>query len=116
VSLINTLLSMRVDLNTKKPVLANMTGGLSGPAVFPVALRMVWQVYEAVSIPVIGLGGIASAENVIEMMLAGATAVQIGAMNLVQPTVCRDIIEQLPAVMDRYGIENLSEITGGAHR
>ena len=116
VSLINTLLSMRVDLNTKKPVLANMTGGLSGPAVFPIALRMVWQVYEAVSIPVIGLGGIASAENVIEMMLAGATAVQIGAMNLVQPTVCRDIIERLPAVMDRYGIENLSEITGGAHR
>ena len=116
VSLINTLLSMRVDLNTKKPVLANTTGGLSGPAVFPVALRMVWQVYEAVSIPVIGLGGIASAENVIEMMLAGATAVQIGAMNLVQPTVCRDIIEQLPSVMDRYGIENLSQITGGAHR
>ena len=116
VSLINTLLSMRVDLNTKKPVLANTTGGLSGPAVFPVALRMVWQVYEAVSIPVIGLGGIASAENVIEMMLAGATAVQIGAMNLVQPTVCRDFIEQLPSVMDRYGIENLSQITGGAHR
>ena len=116
VSLINTLLSMRVDLNTKKPVLANTTGGLSGPAVFPVALRMVWQVYEAVSIPVIGLGGIASAENVIEMMLAGATAVQIGAMNLVHPTVCRDIIEQLPSVMDRYGIENLSLITGGAHR
>ncbi|MBO6039782.1 MAG: dihydroorotate dehydrogenase [Oscillospiraceae bacterium] len=116
VSLINTLLSMRIDLKTKKPVLANTTGGLSGPAVFPVALRMVWQVYEAVSIPVIGLGGIASAEDVIEMMLAGATAVQIGAMNLVQPTICRDITEQLPAVMDRYGIDTLADIIGGAHR
>ena len=113
-SLINTLMSMRIDLKTKKPVLSNVTGGLSGPAVFPVALRMVWQVAGAVKIPVIGLGGVSSAENVIEMMLAGATAVEIGAMNLTQPTVCRDIIAELPETMDRYGIENLSDIIGGA--
>lgn len=114
-SLINTLMSIRIDLKTKKPVLSNITGGLSGPAVFPVALRMVWQVANAVKIPVIGLGGVSSAENVIEMMLAGATAVEVGAMNLVQPTICRDIIAALPETMDRYGIENLSDIIGGAN-
>ncbi len=115
ISLINTLMSMRIDLKTKKPVLSNVTGGLSGPAVFPVALRMVWQVAKAVSIPVVGLGGVSSAENVIEMLLAGATAVVVGAMNLTQPTVCRDIIAALPEVMDRYGIQNLRDIIGGAH-
>ena len=106
---------MRIDLNTRQPVLANVTGGLSGPAVFPVALGMVWQVSQAVKIPVIGLGGVRSAEDVIEMMLAGATAVEIGAANLVNPFTCRDIIENLPAVMDRYQINTLREITGGAH-
>ena len=115
ISLINTLMSMRIDLKTKKPVLSNITGGLSGPAVFPVALRMVWQVANAVNIPVIGLGGVSSAENIIEMMLAGATAVEVGAMNLTQPTVCRDIIEALPEAMDRYGIQNLRDIIGGAN-
>ena len=114
-SLINTIKGMRIDLNTRQPVLANVTGGLSGPAVFPVALGMVWQVSQAVKIPVIGLGGVRSAEDVIEMMLAGATAVEIGAANLVNPFACRDIIENLPAVMDRYQINNLREITGGAH-
>ena len=114
VSLINTLLSMRIDLKTRRPLLANGTGGLSGPAVFPVALRMVYQVAKAVKIPVIGLGGVASAEDVIEMMLAGATAVQVGAANLTQPFICRDIIELLPAVMDKYGIENLRAIIGEA--
>ena len=115
ISLINTLLSMRIDLRTRKPILANRTGGLSGPAVFPLALRMVWQVAQAVSIPVIGLGGVSSAEDVIEMMLAGATAVEIGAANLVNPFVCRDIIARLPEVMDRYGIHNLCEIIGGVN-
>ena len=114
-SLINTIKGMRIDLNTRQPVLANVTGGLSGPAVFPVALSMVWQVSQAVKIPVIGLGGVRSAEDVIEMMLAGATAVEIGAANLVNPFACRDIIENLPAVMDRYQINTLREITGGAH-
>ena len=114
-SLINTIKGMRIDLNTRQPVLANITGGLSGPAVFPVALGMVWQVSQAVKIPVIGLGGVRSAEDVIEMMLAGATAVEIGAANLVNPFACRDIIENLPAVMDRYRINTLREITGGAH-
>lgn len=113
-SLINTILAMRIDLKTRKPLLANGTGGLSGPAVFPVALRMVYQVAKAVRIPVIGLGGVSSAEDVIEMMLAGATAVQIGAANLTQPYVCRDIIETLPEVMDRYGIGNLRDIIGNA--
>ncbi len=113
-SLINTILSMRIDLKTRKPLLKNGTGGLSGPAVFPVAVRMVYQTAKAVKIPVIGLGGVSSAEDVIEMMLAGATAVQIGAANLTQPYICRDIIEALPAVMDRYGIDNLKDITGGA--
>ena len=114
ISLINTLLAMRINLKTRKPLLANTTGGLSGPAVFPVALRMVYQAARAVKIPVIGLGGISTAEDVIEMMLAGATAVQIGAANLVDPFVCRDVIEQLPAVMDKYRIENLKDIIGGA--
>lgn len=116
ISLINTLMAMRIDLKTRRPVLANTTGGLSGPAVFPVALRMVWQVARAVSIPVIGLGGVSSAEAVIEMMLAGATAVEIGAANLVEPCICRDIIAALPEVMDRYGIKNLRDIIGGANQ
>ena len=115
ISLINTLMAMRIDLKTRRPVLANTTGGLSGPAVFPVALRMVWQVARAVSVPVIGLGGVSSAEDVIEMMLAGAAAVEIGAANLVEPCICRDIIAALPEVMDRYGIRNLKDIIGGAN-
>ena len=114
-SLINTLLGMRIDPRRRRPLLANVTGGLSGSAVFPVAVRMVWQVYEAVSIPIIGMGGITSAEDVIEMMLAGAAAVQIGAANLVNPYVCRDIVEALPGAMEKYRIEKLSDITGGAH-
>ena len=115
VSLINTLLAMRIDLKRKKPVLANGTGGLSGPAVFPVAVRMVYQVYEAVSIPIIGMGGVSSAEDVIELMLARAAAVEVGAANLVSPFACRDIIRDLPRVMEQYGIQSLSDITGGAH-
>ena len=115
VSLINTLLAMRINLKTRKPLLANGTGGLSGPAVFPVAVRMVYQVYEAVKIPIIGMGGVSSAEDVIEMMLAGATAVEVGAANLVNPFACRDIIEDLPRVMEQYGINRLSDIIGGAH-
>ena len=114
-SLINTVTAMRIDLRTKRPVLANVTGGLSGPAVFPIALRAVWQVYQAVSIPLIGLGGISSAEDVIEMMLAGATAVEIGAANLRDPLICPKIIAALPETMDRYGIRTLRELTGGAH-
>ena len=114
-SLINTLLGMRIDPRRRRPLLANVTGGLSGSAVFPVAVRMVWQVYEAVSIPIIGMGGISSAEDVIEMMLAGAAAVQIGAANLVNPYACRDIVEALPGAMEKYRIEKLSDITGGAH-
>ena len=110
VSLINTLLGMRIDLRTRKPILANTTGGLSGPAVFPVALRMVWQVSRAVRIPVVGMGGVASAENVLEMLMAGATAVEVGAANLVDPWACKRIIEELPVVMDRYGIKNLQEL------
>ena len=115
VSLINTLLGMRIDLKMKRPVIANKMGGFSGPAVFPVALRMVYQVYEAVSIPIVGMGGVSSAEDVIEMMLAGATAVEIGAANLTDPFVCRDIVKQLPAAMDKYKIDNLTDIIGGAH-
>ncbi len=115
ISLINTLLGMRIDLRRKKPVVANRMGGLSGPAVFPVALRMVWQVYEAVRLPIVGMGGVCSAEDVIEMMLAGATAVEVGAANLVDPFACRDIVRKLPEVMAQYGIQNLSDITGGAH-
>lgn len=113
ISLINTLLGMRIDLRTKKPIIANKMGGFSGSAIFPVALRMVYQVANAVQIPVVGMGGISSAEDVIEMMLAGATAVQIGAANLVNPYVCRDVIAQLPATMDKYRINTLSEIIGG---
>ena len=114
VSLINTLLGMRIDLNRRKPLLANTTGGLSGPAVFPVALRMVYQTAKAVKIPVIGMGGVSRAEDVIEMMLAGATCVEVGAANLVDPCACRDIIRDLPGVMDKYKIENLQDIIGGA--
>ena len=116
VSLINTLMAMRIDLKTRRPVLANVTGGLSGPAVFPVALRMVWQAASAVKIPVVGLGGVSTAEQVIEMMLAGAAAVEVGAANLVDPWACEKIIRDLPAVMDRYGIDNLKDIIGGARR
>lgn len=115
ICLINTLLGMRIDLRTKKPVIANKMGGFSGPAIFPVALRSVYQVYEAVDIPLIGVGGISSAEDVIEMMLAGASAVEVGAANLTQPYICKEIIESLPHVMDRFGIGTLSEITGKAH-
>ena len=114
-SLINTLQGMRIDLRTRKPVLANKMGGVSGPAVFPVALRMVWQVSKAVKIPVVGMGGVSSARDVIEMMLAGATAVEIGAKNLTDPFACRDIINDLPEVMDAYGIDRLEDIIGGAH-
>ena len=114
-SLINTLLGMRIDLKTKKPVLANKAGGFSGPAIKPVAVRMVYQVYEAVKIPIVGMGGISTAEDVIEMMLAGASAVEVGAANLVEPFACKNIIEDLPRVMQKYGIDNLKNITGGAH-
>ena len=114
VSLINTLMGMRIDPRTRRPVIANVTGGLSGPAVFPVAVRMVYQVARAVDIPVVGMGGISSARDVIEMMLAGASAVEIGAANLVDPFACKRIIEELPAVMDRYGIQRISDIIGGA--
>ena len=112
ISLINTLLGMRIDLRTKRPVIANKMGGFSGPAIFPVAVRMVYQVAHAVNIPVVGMGGVSSAEDVIEMMLAGATAVEVGAANLVNPYACRDIIADLPRVMAKYGIENLSDIIG----
>ena len=115
ISLINTLQGMRISLKTKKPVIANTLGGFSGPAVFPVALRMVWQVYEAVNIPIVGIGGVSSAENVLEMMLAGASAVQIGAYNLKNPYACWEIVEKLPEAMKKYGIENLNSIIGGAH-
>lgn len=112
-SLINTLLGMRIDLKKRKPVIANTMGGFSGPAIFPVALRMVYQAARAVKIPVIGMGGVATAENIMEMMLAGATAVEVGAMNLVNPFICRDLIRDLPRVMERYGIDRLSDIIGG---
>jgi dihydroorotate dehydrogenase (NAD+) catalytic subunit len=115
ISLINTMLGMRISLRTKKPILANTMGGFSGPAIFPIALRMVYQVAGAVRIPVIGMGGVHRAEDVIEMMLAGATAVEVGAANLVDPLACPKIIEDLPDVMDRYGIHTLQEIIGGAH-
>ena len=115
ISLINTLLGMRIDLKTKKPVIANKMGGFSGSAIFPVAVRMVYQVAGAVNIPVVGMGGVSSAEDVIEMMLAGATAVEVGAANLIDPFVCKTIIEELPRVMDKYGIQNLSDVIGGAH-
>ncbi len=115
VSLINTLLGMRINLKTGKPILANTMGGLSGPAVFPVALRMIYQVYKAVNIPIIGMGGVSTAEDVIEMMLAGATAVEVGAANLVDPFACQKIINTLPKVMEKYRINSLTEIIGGAH-
>jgi dihydroorotate dehydrogenase (NAD+) catalytic subunit len=114
ISLINTLLGMRIDLKTKRPVIANKMGGFSGPAIFPVALRMVYQVASNVKIPVIGMGGVSSAEDVIEMMLAGASAVQVGAANLVNPFACREIIDNLPAALDKYRIENIRDIIGGA--
>ena len=115
ISLINTLLGMRIDLKTKKPVIANKMGGFSGPAIKPVALRMVYQVYEAVKIPIIGMGGVSSAEDVLEFMLAGATAVEVGAANLIDPFACKKIVENLPLVMEKYGINKLSDIIGGAH-
>lgn len=113
ISLINTLLGMRIDLKTKKPVIANTMGGFSGSAIFPVAVRMVYQVANAVKIPVVGMGGVTTAEDVLEMMLAGATAVQVGAANLVNPYACRDIINDLPKAMEKYGIKSLNEIIGG---
>ena len=115
ISMINTLLGMRINLRNRQPVVANKMGGFSGPAIFPVAVRMVYQVYEAVKIPIIGMGGVSTAEDVVELMLAGATAVQVGAANLVDPFVCKKIIEDLPSVMKKYRIENLSDIIGGAH-
>ena len=115
VSLINTLMGMRIDLKKRAPVIANKTGGFSGPAIKPVAVRMIYQVYEAVKIPIVGMGGVATAEDVLELMLAGATAVQVGAENLVNPYACRDIILDLPHAMEKYGIKSLSEIIGGAH-
>lgn len=115
ISLINTMLGMRIDLRTKKPVIANTMGGFSGSAIFPVALRMVYQVSSAVNIPIVGMGGVSSAEDVIEMMLAGATAVEIGAANLVDPFICKKIVEALPAAADKYNINELKDIIGGAH-
>lgn len=115
VSLINTLLGMRLDLKTRKPVLANRTGGLSGPALLPIAVRMIYEVYDAVKIPIMGMGGVSSAQDVLELMLAGAAAVQVGAANLRNPCACRDIIEKLPALCESLGITKLSELTGGAH-
>ncbi|MBQ1272927.1 MAG: dihydroorotate dehydrogenase [Clostridia bacterium] len=114
ISLINTLLGMRIDLKTKKPVIANKMGGFSGSAIFPVAVRMVYQVAHAVNIPVVGMGGVTTAEDVIEMMLAGASAVQVGAANLVEPYACKNIVEDLPAVMQKYGINDLNDIIGKA--
>ena len=116
ISLINTLMGMRIDKMRRKPIIANTTGGLSGPCIFPVALRMVYQVYRAVNIPLVGMGGVSSAEDVIEMMLAGATAVQVGAANLIDPCACKKIIEDLPRVMEKYRINTLSEIIGQANK
>ena len=116
ISLINTLLGMRIDPKRRAPIIANKTGGYSGPAILPVAVRMVYQVYDAVKIPIVGMGGISSAEDVIEFMMAGATAVEVGAANLVNPYACRDIINDLPAVMEKYRIESLADIIGAAHR
>ena len=113
ISLINTMLGMRIDLRTRKPIIANKMGGFSGPAIFPIAVRMVYQVANAVKVPVIGMGGVSSAEDVVEMMLAGATAVQVGAANLVDPFACKNIIDQLPSVLDKYNIENIRDIIGG---
>ncbi len=115
VSLINTVMGMRIDLKKRAPLIANKTGGMSGPGIFPLAVRMVYQVYDAVRIPIVGMGGVSSAEDVIELMLAGATAVEVGAANLVDPYACKRIVEELPNVMKKYGINSLSEIIGGAH-
>lgn len=115
VSLINTLMGMRIDLKSRRPIIANKTGGFSGPAIKPVAVRMIYQVYEAVKIPIVGMGGVATADDVIELMLAGARAVEVGAENLVNPYACRDIIESLPTVMEKYRINDLNDIIGGAH-
>ncbi len=115
ISMINTMLGMRIDLKTKKPVIANKMGGFSGSAIFPVALRMVYQVYDAVKIPIIGMGGVTTAEDVVEMMLAGATGVQVGAANLIEPYACKNIIDDLPRVMEKYNIKSLKDIIGGAH-
>ena len=115
VSSVNTFSAMSIDLNSRRPLLANITGGLSGPAIFPIALKMVYQVYEAVKIPIIGIGGISSAEDVLKMLLAGAAAVQVGAYNLRNPYACKEIIEELPTAMEKYGIDKLSDIIGGAH-
>lgn len=116
ISLINTLMGMRIDIKTGKPVIANKMGGFSGSAIFPVAVRMVYQVYEAVNLPIIGMGGVSSPEDVLEMMLAGATAVQVGAANLVEPYICKNIIKKLPEVMKKHGIADLNDIIGGAHK
>lgn len=116
ISLINTLMGMRIDLKKKKPTIANVMGGFSGSAIFPVALKMVYQVYDTVSIPIIGIGGVSSCEDVLEMMLAGASAVEVGAANLINPYICKDIVEKLPEVMEKYNIENLKDIIGGAHK
>ena len=116
VCLVNTLLGMRIDLKSRKPIIANRTGGVSGPAVFPIALRMVWDVYEAVNIPIIGCGGVSSAEDAAEMMLAGAAAVEVGAANLKDPFACKTMVEKLPAVCERMGVEKIAELTGAAHR
>lgn len=115
ISLINTLMGMRIDLGSRRPILANRTGGISGPAIFPIAIRMVYDVYLAVNIPIVGIGGISSAKDVIEMMLAGATAVEIGAYNLINPFACKEIIDDLPQAMDAFNIMNLNDIVGGAH-
>ena len=115
ICLINTLLGMRIDIARRRPVIANTMGGFSGPAIFPVAVRMVYQVYEAVHIPIVGMGGVTSAQDVLELMLAGATAVGVGAANLVEPYACKHIIETLPDAMARFGIDNLRDIIGGAH-
>ena len=115
ISMINTMLGMRIDLRTKKPIIANKMGGFSGPAIKPVALRMIYQVYEAIKIPIVGMGGVMNAEDVIEMMLAGATAVEVGTANLIDPFVCKKIVDDLPQVMQKYGINNLKDIIGGAH-
>ena len=114
-SLINTLMGMRIDLRSRRPLLANQTGGMSGPGIFPLAVRMVWQVYEAVRIPIVGMGGVSRAEDVLELILAGATAVEVGAANLVDPFACRDLVQSLPRAMEQYGIHDLNDIIGGAH-
>ena len=115
IALINTLLGMKIDIKRRKPVVANKMGGFSGPAIFPVAVRMVYQVYEAVKVPIIGMGGVSSAEDVLEMMMAGASAVEIGAANLTDPYICPKIIEELPVLCERLGIEKITDIIGAAH-